>query len=468
MLTFSWTPPPPPPKPIPEWDLWSKQWAIYRSVYANKLTAVPACHSAGKTHLAARLAAAWVLDPDHPIRDTSVVVLAPTHRQITEGIVRHLRLMRNDGIIDGVISAGNSPTWRLDGKNVLIAHSPPRGDSIGVQGLHDRFQLVILDEASGVDSNQWNSVMSLLTPENAVLAIGNPTTPESKFRTACESADSKWNVIRMPISSTPAFTGEKVSANILARLPSKEHVELLRSEWSEAEQMSRLDAVFPSASSLALFRVDDFTFDYDSAPPEKADRIGIDVAGGGADSTVLYAWARDWEGGNGVAWNITPRALRTRDKGALARKLAPVISRWGAPAVFVDGFGDGAELISPLKDLLPGVSALPIMTGRTLKSRRYLNRRARMHWKLKTDPPVLLSPSTTLIEEIRSVQQVVDGAKRQVEKKSRLRDRIGRSPDDLDALLLAYAGVGAGVHLGSGATDTAAREDDEAGVSVAA
>ena len=37
----------------------------------------------GKTHLAAVLAVEWAMT--HPLHETSVVVLAPTHNQVKEG-----------------------------------------------------------------------------------------------------------------------------------------------------------------------------------------------------------------------------------------------------------------------------------------------------------------------------------------------------------------------------------------------
>ena len=44
---FHRKPRPSAPKPMPEFDLWSKQKAIVRSVAEHRMTAVPAAHGGG-------------------------------------------------------------------------------------------------------------------------------------------------------------------------------------------------------------------------------------------------------------------------------------------------------------------------------------------------------------------------------------------------------------------------------------
>jgi hypothetical protein len=65
--------------------LWSRQREIARSVVENRETLVPACHSAGKTKLAAVVAAYWIAA--HP-GEARVVTTAPSDEQV-QGLLWH-------------------------------------------------------------------------------------------------------------------------------------------------------------------------------------------------------------------------------------------------------------------------------------------------------------------------------------------------------------------------------------------
>ena len=60
--------------------LWSKQREIAESVRDRRYTAVPSCHAAGKSQLAAWICAWWIAV--HPMGEAFVVSTAPTDRQV--------------------------------------------------------------------------------------------------------------------------------------------------------------------------------------------------------------------------------------------------------------------------------------------------------------------------------------------------------------------------------------------------
>ena len=427
--------------------LWSKQREIIRSVGDHRLTAVPAAHGLGKTMCVACLAAQWVMNPEHPTDRTIAVVIAPTHKQIVLGVISHLRDMSRRGEIPGRIGAGTSPAWNLDGRDVLVALSPPRGSGGFLQGVHAEHLLLIFDEAAEIEQGHWDAAMSLITGEkNKAVAIGNPTIPDSPFYSACEDTDSRWNVIRMPVSCSPAFTGERVDPAITTALPTQEWVDLMRHEWSPGEQAARLDARFPSASSLALFDVTKLDIRRGVEPPGRADRLGVDVAGAGTDATVVYAWRAAEEGSdtpNGVAWDATPPGLRQEsDRHAQAEAIARTAKALDCRRVIVDGFGVGGEMAPQIAEYLGGEAAVrAVNTGNPAGDNdRYANLRAEMHWQFRRCPPALLNPDERLIKELRAVRQVLGVERRwQVERKADITERLQHSPDDADALLLAAA-----------------------------
>ena len=424
------------PVPPPVFDLWSKQREIIRSAWDNPWTAVPSMHSAGKTHAAACLCVTWVMDPAHPAHETSVVVLAPTHKQIVQGVFRHLRRLASANTIPGKIIGGNAPVWRLEGHDVAIGHSPPKGDTTGVQGIHDRFLLVIADEACGVEEGQWDAMMSLATgDENRIVAIGNPTDRETRFGAACEVPDSQWNVIRVPVSCSPHFTGEEVSPAIAKALPSREHIARLRKEWSPAEQAARLDAVFPNAALLAIFGPESLPTQT-GTPPVKAHVAGVDVAGEGRDRSAAFVHNTDER----LIWEVPiPSEVQHGSLPALAKFLGRKFAALGVEQVAVDGLGPGAELVLPLQAALPDAQVVPIMVGaRAHDFRTYFNFKAELHWMWAKDPPTLLNPSGIVLKEFKSVRQDLNETRRKVERKADLIARLdNRSPDSMDAALLA-------------------------------
>ena len=392
----------------------------------------------GKTYTAACLAARWVLDPAHKTAETICIVVAPTHRQITLGVISHLRDFRKRRIIPGRISAGTSPVWNLDGRDVMVGMSPPRGSGGFLQGIHAKNLLLIFDEAAEIEQGHWDAGVSQATAgNNRVLAIGNPTIPDSPFHSACEGDESdKWNVIRMPVSSYPAFTGEPVSEIMEATLPSRDWVDLMRSVWPPAQQCARLDAEFPSAGSLAIFDMTKFR-KAERQPPLTADCAGVDVAGEGRDQTAVYLHHR----AERVVWELpVPREYQTGDQLALSSWLAPKLAEYGVGQVMVDGLGPGSELAPVLQRRMPDAQVACVMTGDTAYDPgTYANRRAELHWAWATRPPTLLNPDPRVLEEFRRVRADLNERRRKVEKKDLLRERLGRSPDRLDAALLAVA-----------------------------
>ena len=422
----------------PTFDLWSKQQEILDCVNTKRRTAIAASHGLGKTHTAAVAIVNWVMNPAHPRVDTLAVVLAPSHNQLREGVFRHLYNLRSKGLIPGEVST-QGKTWKVNGHTVAFGYSPPttgKGDTL--QGVHAPYLLVIYDEACGIEAAQWDAALSWASSaDNRMLAIGNPTDRETRFGDACESPETPWHVLRLPYDCAPAFTGESVSDRILNALPSVEAVRDWEKEWNAANCAARLYAQFPTHAQLAIFNLqDDFTLD-DADPPVTADTIGLDVAGPGRDATVAYARK------DNLVWPLLVDGLpKVNDPAYAAQLLAPVINNMGVRTVNVDGFGVGATAVGPLTQLCPQANVRAVMTGQPARdSETYFNTRAEMHWTAKLGGYTVVRPTEALKGEIRGVRQHLAGEdrRRQVEPKAKLKQRIGRSPDDLDAMLLAIA-----------------------------
>lgn len=193
---------------------WSVQREIWRSVVANRATAVPSCFDSGKSFIASRIIAWWIAT--HPAGEAFVVTTAPTAAQVAAILWREVgkayRKARERGNpLPGRIVSSPFSQWKIGDELVAYGRKPADYEQAAFQGIHARYVLVILDEASGIAESLWNAVDGLLTNEAArVLAIGNPEDMSSHFAAICQPG-SDWHVIRIDGLRTPNFTEAEVS-----------------------------------------------------------------------------------------------------------------------------------------------------------------------------------------------------------------------------------------------------------------
>lgn len=175
------------------------------------------------------------------------------------------------------------------------------------------------------------------------------------------------------------------------------------------------------------------------------DQVGMDVAHGGADSTVVVERRRRWFGMPTVVPGTgTPDGFAAAD--LLTRAIEPT-----AFAV-VDANGVGASCYDIVKRRalrVVGVTGAE-STERRDRSRKFglANLRAALYWNMRElldpesptyDPEIALPPHPHVLSDLTAPQWTPGLRGIQIEPKERIRDRIGRSPDVGDALVLAAA-----------------------------
>ena len=187
-------------------DVWSKQVEILESVRDNKRTAVPACHAPGKSHIAARAIAWWVVS--HPPGSVRVVTTATTFRQVKGILWSHIRSLANKHHLPGEVF---TTEWKIGGQIVADGFSPAEHNESAVQGIHSENLLIVVDEAGGISNTIGQALEALMTGGHTrLLLLGNPPTNNmgSWFERSCNS--DLYNVIPIPAFDTPNFTGEQV------------------------------------------------------------------------------------------------------------------------------------------------------------------------------------------------------------------------------------------------------------------
>jgi hypothetical protein len=430
--------------------LWSAQRAIARSVEQNKRTTVRAAHAVGKSFTAAVLAGWWV--DTHA--DSMVITTAPTYDQVHGILWEEIRALHGRLGLPG--NALATDEWKIGGRQVGIGRKPPDNakgsdfDPATFQGYHRRGGvLVILDEASGVPEWLWNAVETVTTTDNCrILAIGNPDNPGSHFARVCAPGHPGWAKHKISAFDSPNFTGEEVPDEVAMSLVTRQWEEDRRQEWGEADYkyISKVLAEFPSDHPRQVVSVADvLACQFPDVQPPSAlvpVELGVDVGGGG-DWTVI----RERRGIRaGRQWKL---------KSDKPEEIAPLILRCihetGAVSVKVDSIGIGAGVVGELRNAARRGDHAAAVHGVNVAEQasdpvRYLNRRAEIWWEIgrvgsqqRTWDLSQMEESETTIAQLLQPRYEEDIKGRlKIEPKDEIRARTGGSPDEADALLLAY------------------------------
>ncbi len=424
---------------------WSKQREILASVHDHRRTAVRSGHGVGKSHTAA-LVACWWLDT-HPPGSAFVVSTAPTFPQVRAILWRYIRRLHSAAKLPGRV---NQTEWFIDDELVGFGRKPADHDESAFQGIHERYVLVLLDEACGIPEQLWVAADALTTNVDCrMLAIGNPDNPASHFRKVC-APGSGWHTIGISAFDSPNLSGEKVPEKVALSLVSREWVQEKRTEWGEdnplyrSKVLGQFSADHPNQvvrqSDVAACRVPV------EGPPDERDllpvELGVDVGGGGDETVIRERRGRV----AGREWSA-----RTDRPEAIAPLVLQAIRETGATAVKIDSIGIGFGVIGELRN----------MTGRGLhrahidavnvaekpqEPGKYLNLRAELWWEIGRglserrgwDLSGMANADAAVAQLLEPRWDIDAQGRIRVEPKAEVIKRLGRSPDNADALLLAF------------------------------
>lgn len=429
--------------------IWSKQREVLESVRDHRRTVVRACHSAGKSHIAAT-AACWWID-SHPPGEAFILTSAPTAPQVRTILWRGINRIH---AFSGLPGRMNQVEWIMptgDGSEEIvgIGRKPSEHSEGAFQGIHARYVLVILDEAQGVPKALWDSTESIASNKYArVLSIGNPDVTSGPFVDACRSPEL-WNEIHIGFSSTPAATGEIVPEEVADGLISQEWADDRKMAWGEdsALYQSKVLGQIPTGGTdpwrviaeddAARCRYIDEAYEDD---PDAVRIGGIDI-GGGSDRTVIVERI-----GSSVG---RIESFSDRDPMLTVGKLVNLIEDWDLQRARVDVVGIGWGVAGRLKEVLRERGSKCVVqyvnfASRSSQPKRFINARAEAWWNgrelSRNRAWSLAGLDDDAIGELTAPRyEIVDSSGRlKIEKKDEVRERLGRSPDIADALLLAF------------------------------
>lgn len=425
--------------------LWKKQREIVTSVWNNPRTAVKSCHGSGKTYTAGQIVLAYLyLNPM-----ARVVTTAPTFRQVVKLLWSEIKRSHHRAIVPLGGKLLNNELRLEEGWDAVGYTSD---DPNAFQGVHSEsgHVLAVLDEASGIDPIMWEAFEGILVGERTRLfSIGNPTDPTSRFATEFKAPGTT----RFTISAfdTPNLMAGKTIIPGLIDLP---WVEDKKTRWgvNSPAYQARVLGEFPDLSDDIVFQlrwIERAQARTDLRPMMfDKPRLGVDVARTGSDKSVLYI-----KHGPLLYKLAEYHGLSTM---ALVGRIKHAHDKYCFSNIRIDDIGVGGGVTDRCQEI--GLPVTPINVGVAPRDRvRYANLKAEITYQLRdslehghvqlNDGRVdendrvinvdqdFLHQASSLKFKIRSEGKIL------IEPKIEFKKRIGVSPDDLDAAVLAWADV---------------------------
>ncbi|WP_433341700.1 hypothetical protein [Streptomyces sp. CA-253872] len=322
-----------------------------------------------------------------------------------------------------------------------------------IEGAHADSLLYLVDEAKIVPDGTWDAIEGAFSggraelgeyPEAFAFAISTPGPPAGRFYDihSRKPGLEDWHVRHVTLAE--AIEAGRISeawAEQRARQWGRDsamYANRVEGEFHASDE----DAVIPLAwVEAAVERW--HAWDQDGRPAPKGRRVlGVDVARFGGDSTVLVH-----------RHGPVIIGLDTHDREDTMRTTARVqaaVGKAGKTVAVIDSAGVGGGVVDRLRELR--VPVLPYTGAAKSKSRTrdgewgFVNVRSAAYWRMRElldpafEPEVMLPPDDILLSDLNApTWDTTTGIppRIRVEPKEDLVQRLGRSPDRGDAVVMA-------------------------------
>ena len=295
-------------------------------------------------------------------------------------------------------------------------------------GTHERYVLMLFDEASAIENIIWDTSDGALTTPGAIRVVfGNPTLPTGRFADCFGRHKHRWN------------TGH-IDART-ARHANRKYLDALIEDWGEDSDYCRVRVrgLFPRHGLHNLIDIESVglaqrrrVVGWESEVPI----IALDVARHGDDESVISI--------RRGAKLLPQRRTRIQDLMQVAGWAAAVMDEYGQETIIVDATGLGWGVVDRLRQLGRGVIA--VQTGEAARDdTHYYNRRVEL-WVAARDWLIevgQIPEDPTLEHELITPVYTFDARQRmQLERKEDIKARGEKSPDGADSFVLTFADPG--------------------------
>lgn len=259
-------------------DDWQSEVAA--DIVSYDKIAVKSGQGVGKTALEAGLIIWFLLCRPY----SKVIATAPTMQQLYDVLWAEIAKWLNSSMVKNLLTwtktkvyvAGDSERWFATAKTATKPEN--------MQGFHEDYMLIVVDEASGVADPIMEAILGTLTGrENKLLMMGNPNRIDGVFYDAFNKDRDKYRT-------------HTVSSRDSVRT-SKDNIAMLESKYGKDSDVVRvrIDGQFPKGaldSFISLETVELACSKNNRVRPEEVAssdtlHIGVDVARFGDDKTVI-------------------------------------------------------------------------------------------------------------------------------------------------------------------------------------
>lgn len=445
-------------------SLWSKQREVLQALARHEKVAVASANGIGKTFLASR-AVLWFL---HAYCPAIVATTAPTAHQVRNLLWREIRTAHGK-LPPDLQAASKCLTTELqffasDGsvRPDHLAWGRSTDEATQFQGVHAPHLMAVVDEAAGVSDEIYEALDTWASGGvYRELLIGNPTEANGKFYRAFHNSELGYELIQVPVTQTPNWTGEELPDRVKASLVQPERVEAWRADWGEssAAYKSRVLAEFPSEDAdaviIPLGWVEEAKRRAETWEATERDslQVGVDVARFGVDRTCVASrvgmaltGVTAADGGTSaprVAAMAAETAINLRD--TYGREVLVVIDETGV--------GGGAlDVCHTRQDR--GITYVGFQFGgAAIDNERRANAGAEAYWNLRDYaegdnqfPDLVIACEGAEVDrfaaQVSARRYDYDSKGRvRLERKPDMKKRQLPSPDEADAVALAFATV---------------------------
>lgn len=436
------------------------QLADYQSEIANAVqqgnVAVAACHSPGKTFIAARIVLWWLYTKP----DSIVITTAPTDRQVEKLLWGEIRkaLQTAKRSLPG---RKLNTEIQIGPRHFATGFTAPPADSDKFGGFHSENVLLIVDEASGVGEEVYKAIDGITAGGQCrILLIGNPLVPEGRFYKIFREQNPRYRRIHISAFDTPNFKGlewadfitgawcDKLGAQNPYSTSPQWVADMIQEYGDDLENpfiKARILGQFPESDEFAVFPLSAL---YRARSQRTGDELGP------------LEYAPYWIGHTQDTMTIVGRvhqACREHPDCSFGVDVARsahgdesvIMRRPGRKVIFVDVIGVGAGVYDRLRENPPeGYAVRAVNVGAGAKdSTKFANLKAEIIWRVRQ---LVLAGERTLPNDDKTISQfaairyaIRSNGKIEIEDKQKLKGRVGYSPDRADAAFLLEADASA-------------------------
>jgi hypothetical protein len=462
---------------------------LMESVRDNQITVARSANATGKTHAAARIAAWWFLTREQCQIYTAAAPPESNLKKLLWGEIGGLADRRPDlfeGFTVQTLHIAKDRQNFLTGVTIPTSGTESQREA-KFSGKHSPNLLFILDEGDAIPDEVYRGIESCMSGGHArLLVMFNPRAgmgPVYRMERDNEAAVVELSAFRHPNVTTgrDEIPGAVTRAKTIERIhkwcrPLLEDEEIdsecwelpkflvgetckttagdeyppLKAGWYKVMEPAFSYMVlgqYPAVGSSQLISVDWvsaarnrwdlYVAQNGEKPPEMARGVlGLDVAEYGVDANAA---AERWGG-----WVPKIRTWNGIDTVTTADRAVEICKAKGIDRAMVDGTGVGAGVAPNMERA--GITAHRVMVASSptcdTEMGEFYRLRDQLWWAirewLRLDAGAMLPPDDLLIEELSVPDYVIDKGKIRVMDKEVMREKLKRSPDRAEGLMLTF------------------------------